>query len=237
MSYPNSVMFLPEGASSNRPPGFNGNHYYYWKNKMRLFLESQDTDIWEIVENGPYIPMTTFDDGTVTPKQKENWTTEDKRKVLLNSKSMYYLTCALGRSEYDKIANMETAKDIWDTLKTAHEGTDQVKESKIYMLVHKYELFKMDEQESIEEMFSRFTTITNDLNSLGKIYSNPDKVRKLLRSLPKAWRPKVTAITEAKNLATLQIEELLGSLKVHEQEIMEELHPKRNKFVALKASQ
>ena len=124
MSHPNSVMFLPEGASSNRPPGFNGDHYYYWKNQMRLFLESQDTDIWEIVENGPYVPTAVFDDGTEAPKQKENWTTEDKRKVLLNLKSMYYLTCALGRSEYDKIANLETAKQIWDTLKTAHEGTD-----------------------------------------------------------------------------------------------------------------
>ena len=83
MAKQNSVTFLPEGASSNRPPGFNGEHYYYWKNQMKLFLESQDTDIWDIVENGPFTPTIP---GPVPnsriPKPKADWTTEEKHKVL-----------------------------------------------------------------------------------------------------------------------------------------------------------
>ena len=54
-------------------------------------------------------------------------------------------------SEYDKVHGCETAKEMWDTLAMAHEGTSQVKESKISILVHQYELFKMKEDESIEE--------------------------------------------------------------------------------------
>ena len=87
-----------------------------------------------------------------------------------------------------------------------------MKESKINMLVHKYELFKMEHDESITEMFTHFTDIINNLKSLGKSYSNSDLVRKILRSLPRTWEAKVTAIQEAKDLNILPLEEILGSI-------------------------
>ncbi|KAL5540333.1 hypothetical protein UlMin_042895 [Ulmus minor] len=43
-----------------------------------------------------------------------------------------------------------------------------------------------------------------------------EKVRKILRSLPKQWEAKVTAIQEAKNLSILPLDELVGSLMTHE---------------------
>ncbi|GAV66027.1 zf-CCHC domain-containing protein/UBN2 domain-containing protein, partial [Cephalotus follicularis] len=58
--------------------------------------------------------------------------------------------------------------------------------------------------------------ITNSLKNLGKSYSNKELVRKILRCLPKSWTPKVTAIEEAKDLSTLPLEQLLGSLMTHE---------------------
>ncbi|GAV62914.1 DUF4219 domain-containing protein/UBN2 domain-containing protein, partial [Cephalotus follicularis] len=68
----------------------------------------------------------------------------------------------------------------------------------------------------ISDMFTRFTTIINSLKNLGKSYSNQELVRKILRCLPKSWTPKVTAIEEAKDLSTLPLEQLLGSLMTHE---------------------
>ena len=87
-----------------------------------------------------------------------------------------------------------SAKKIWDKLEVTHEGTNQVKESKINTLVHKYELFKMEHDESITEMFTHFTDIINGLKNLGKSYSSSNLVRKILRSLSKTWGAKVTAI-------------------------------------------
>ncbi|GAV67633.1 UBN2 domain-containing protein, partial [Cephalotus follicularis] len=55
-----------------------------------------------------------------------------------------------------------------------YEGTNQVKESKISMLVHEYELFIMHDNESISDMFTLFTTIINSLKNLGKSYSNQE---------------------------------------------------------------
>ncbi|GAV84509.1 LOW QUALITY PROTEIN: UBN2 domain-containing protein, partial [Cephalotus follicularis] len=119
-----------------------------------------------------------------------------------------------------------------------YEGTNQVKESKISMLVHEYELFFMHDNESISDMFTRFTTIINSLKNLGKSYSNQELVRKILRCLPKSWTPKVTAIEEAKDLSTLPLEQLLGSLMTHETTMKnhENVEVKKKKSIAFKAS-
>ncbi|GAV93023.1 UBN2 domain-containing protein, partial [Cephalotus follicularis] len=119
-----------------------------------------------------------------------------------------------------------------------YEGTNQVKESKISMLVHEYELFMMHDNESISDMFTRFTTIINSLKNLGKSYPNQELVRKILRCLPKSWTPKVTAIEEAKDLSTLPLEQLLGSLMTHETTMKnhENVEVKKKKSIAFKAS-
>ncbi|GAV83542.1 UBN2 domain-containing protein, partial [Cephalotus follicularis] len=109
---------------------------------------------------------------------------------------------------------------------------------KISMLVHEYELFFMHDNESINDMFTRFTTIINSLKNLGKSYSNQELVRKILRCLPKSWTPKVTAIEEAKDLSTLPLEQLIGSLMTHETTMKnhEHVEVKKNKSIAFKAS-
>ncbi|GAV74370.1 UBN2 domain-containing protein, partial [Cephalotus follicularis] len=66
-----------------------------------------------------------------------------------------------------------------------YEGTNQVKESKISMLVHEYELFMMHNDECISDMFTSFSTILNSLKNPGKAYSNQELVRKILRCLPR----------------------------------------------------
>ncbi|KAL6345510.1 hypothetical protein AAG906_017233 [Vitis piasezkii] len=65
-------------------------------------------------------------------------------------------------------------------------------------------------------MFSRFMVIVNELDALGKTYTEVEKVMKILRSLPKKWETKVTVIQEAKDLTKLSLEELIGSLMTYE---------------------
>ena len=99
------------------------------------------------------------------------------------------------------------------------------------MYVTYYELFKMKSIETIVEMYARFIDIINRLKSLGKSYSNDELVRKMLRSLPKSQEAKVTAIQEAKDLNTLPLENLLGSLMTYEMNAKryEENQPKGKK--------
>ncbi|GAV86987.1 UBN2 domain-containing protein, partial [Cephalotus follicularis] len=80
--------------------------------------------------------------------------------------------------------------------------------------------------------------IINSLKNLGKSYSNQELVRKILRCLPKCWTPKVTAIEEAKDISTLPLEQLLGSLMTHETTMKnhENVEVKKKKSIVLKAS-
>ena len=59
-------------------------------------------------------------------------------------------------------------------------------------------------------MYTRFMDIVSTLEALGKIFSNSEKVKKIIRSLPMEWRPKRTIIEEAKDLNTLPINNLIG---------------------------
>ena len=111
----------------------------------------------------------------------------------------------------------KTAKEIWDKLRVTHEGTTQVKESKIALLSNQYEMFKMLENESITLWFNRYTTIVNQFNQLGKVISEDELVKRLLRSLLKTWRSTVMAIREAKDLNKISLDEICGSFLTYEQ--------------------
>ena len=47
---------------------------------------------------------------------------------------MRFMTSTLCVSEFSKVHGIEVAKKIWDTLKKAHEGTDEVREGKVDLL-------------------------------------------------------------------------------------------------------
>ena len=92
----------------------------------------------------------------------------DTKDVQNNAKVIHTLYYALDVNEFNRIFVCEIAKKNWDKLKVTHKGTSQVKEWNISMLVHKYELFRMEVNETISKIFSRFTNIINGLKSLKK---------------------------------------------------------------------
>jgi len=126
-----------------------------------------------------------------------------------------------------------TAKAMFASLCANYEGSKKVREARTLMLVHQNELFKMKDDESIEEMYSRFQTLVSGLQILNKIYVASDHVSKILRSLPSRWRPKVTTIEKAKDLNTLSDEDLVISLNVHDMSLNERESSKKSKYIAL----
>ncbi|GJR19438.1 zf-CCHC domain-containing protein [Tanacetum coccineum] len=74
------------------------------------------------------------------------------------------------------------------------------------------------EEESIDNAFAKFNTIISSLKALDEGFSSKNCVRKFLRALHPKRRAKVTAIEESKNLTTLSLDELIGNLKVYEEE-------------------
>jgi plasmid maintenance system killer protein len=54
--------------------------------------------------------------------------------------------------------------------------------------------------------------LQNSFESLGEKISDEKLVRKILRSLPKRFDMKVTAIEDAQDISSLKVDELIGSL-------------------------
>ncbi|MQL71655.1 hypothetical protein Taro_003975 [Colocasia esculenta] len=149
------------------------------------------------------------------------------------------MCCALSKKEFNCISACMSAMEMWEKLRITYEGTDKVKETRIDILVTQYERFQVQPRESITQMYSRFTDITNGLAGLGKTYEMGDMVRKILSSLPASWTPKVTVIEEANDLKIMSLEKLIGSLMAHEinMERLGESSSRRKQSNALKAEE
>ncbi|XP_070005779.1 uncharacterized protein [Nicotiana sylvestris] len=66
----------------------------------------------------------------------------------------------------------------------------------------------LQEGETIQEMYIRFITLTNELKSIGRIIPEEEKVEKILtRVLPITWESKITVIQELKNISPLPLDD------------------------------
>ena len=138
---------------------------------------------------------------------------------------------AVSVEEFKRISNVEVAYTAWNILQTMHEGTKVIKINKLQQLTSKFESIRMSDNESFDEFYAKLNDIVNSAYNLGEIYDQPKIVRKILRSLTKNFRLKVTAITESKDVDSIPIDELIGSLQSYELDL-----PKtsKSKSIALK---
>ncbi|CAH9126268.1 unnamed protein product [Cuscuta epithymum] len=234
----NTVDRLEEGYSTVRPPMFNGQFYQFWKSRMENFIKADNYQVWNVIEGGDNVITKLNGEGKIVPKPKAEFTTNDYQKLEHNAQALKYLICGLGPAEHNRVLGCKTAKQMWDLLEVTHEGTSRVKKSKIDIFMRNYELFVMKPGESIKDMITRFTNIINELSALGREITVEDQVRKILRSLPQVWKPKTTAIEEAKDLSTMTLEDLTGSLLTYELGLQEEQdaeNARRERGIALKA--
>jgi len=210
MSTPQGML---EGQSITYPPYFKGQHYGWWKNRMKNYIQAEDYELWMLIKNRPLISKKVNEDGTKIRKKLEEFKSDDFEMMEKNAKAKKLLYFGLGPNEYTRISECESAKDIWEAFQVAHEGTNQVKQSRIELLMRKYELFEIGDRETVMDIYSRFTHIKNKLKSLGKSFTTEEFVRKILRFLPKSWEAKVTAIQEAKDMKAITLDELTGNLQ------------------------
>ncbi|XP_070008575.1 uncharacterized protein [Nicotiana sylvestris] len=228
-----------EGQSTYRPPRFNGQYYGWWKTRMHDFIMTEDLELWDVICDGPHVPMKKLGEtGPLVPKNRKEYSDIDRKALEKNFRAKKILVCGIGPDEYNRISACDSAKEIWEALQMAHEGTTQVKQSKIDMFTTEYELFRMKDDESIQDMHTRFTSIINELHSLGEVIPRNKLVRKVLSVLLGPWESKVNVITEAKDLQTLTMDELIGNLKTYEmkrQRDSERIEPKKEKNLVLKA--
>ncbi|XP_068465105.1 uncharacterized protein [Phaseolus vulgaris] len=142
--------------------------------------------------------------------------------------------------EFFRVSQCSSTKEMWEVLEVTHEGTDDVKRSRKHSLIQEYELFRMQSEESIADVQKQFTHIVNHLTGLGKVFDKEEFNIKVLKCLDRSWQPKVTTISESRDLSKMSTAALFGKLIEHELELKrlkeQETVEKRAKGIALKTT-
>ena len=134
----------------------------------------------------------------------------------VNARARNILLATIESTAHHQVSSCKTAKEIWEHLTVAHEGTSQVRDTQVGILVNDFELFTQKMGETIREMSGLFNALMNALKNMSKDYSTLEKNRKFLNALSSEWKIKVVAIEEAKNLSTTPLVEIVGSLITYE---------------------
>ena len=79
---------------------------------------------------------------------------------------------------------------------------------------------KMKENENLNDYFSRFMELINQMKSYGDSIDDDQIVEKVLISILVKFDPVVAVIENKKDLSTLSVQELMGALKSYEQRLV-----------------
>ncbi|CAL9006850.1 unnamed protein product [Prunus brigantina] len=201
-------------TSELRTPIFNGENYEFWSIRMKTILKSHG--LWDLVEKG-------FSISDSKKKESENISDEEVTEksamagiLMKDARALGLIQSAVSDQLFPRIVNEETSKGTWDILKLEFRGDKQVRNVKLQGLRREFEYTCMKDSESLSVYLVRLFDIINHMNSYGEELSRERIVQKLLFSLPKSYDSICSVIEHSKDLETLEVQEVVASLKSFE---------------------
>ncbi|XP_058181305.1 uncharacterized protein LOC131299741 [Rhododendron vialii] len=194
-------------------PRLGKDNYENWSIQMKVLLGYQD--LWDLVENGFEQPALKEDEERLTEGQKvllKQMRNKDK-------KALFQIYQAIDESSFEKISSATTSKEAWDILRNANRGIDKTIKMRLQVLRGEFESLEMKDNETITEYFTRTMVIVNQIRRYGGNLDNVCVVEKILRSLNGKFEYVVSAVEESKDTSTMTIDQLMATLKVHEQRL------------------
>ena len=76
-------------------------------------MRAYDYEMWDVVLDGPYVPMKTKTRSEALElKVRSEWTELEIKKVQVNYKAINTLHCALNPTKFNRISMYKIAKEI-----------------------------------------------------------------------------------------------------------------------------
>jgi gag-polypeptide of LTR copia-type len=128
-------------------------------------------DLWDIVENGFTINKNVNDKIDIVCLMK----------VKQNDQAVNVILASVHESIAPTFGEAINAHDMWISLIRKYEGNDMLKKTKEERLQSMFESFRIDEHESIEDMYTRFIILINEFIDIGDPLPTNKIVTKLIR--------------------------------------------------------
>jgi hypothetical protein len=185
-----------------KPPMLEGEDYSMWSDKMRHHLTSLHKSIWDIVEYGAQVPK----------KGDKDYDSEEVEQIQhFNSQATTILLTSLSQEEYNKVQGLKSTKEIWDMLKTAHEGDEVTKITNRETIEGELGPFMLHQGEEPQVMYNRLKTLVNQVRNLGSTkWDDHEMVKVILRSLVFLNPTQVQLIRGDPRYTLMSPEEVIG---------------------------
>ncbi|KAJ8900212.1 hypothetical protein K2173_024852 [Erythroxylum novogranatense] len=184
---------LREESVSLKYPLLTKSNYSAWAIKMKVYMKAQD--VWQAVKS----------EGPIDP-----------REDMMALAAIYQ---GISEETLLQLGEKETAKEAWDALKVMNLGAERVKELRAQALRWELESMKMEDSESVDEFTGKISTVVNKLRALGETVDEMYVVKKMLRSVSSKYLQIASTIEEFGDLSIKTNEEVIGSLKAHEERL------------------
>ncbi|XP_076941220.1 uncharacterized protein LOC143610704 [Bidens hawaiensis] len=142
--------------------------------------------------------------------------------VKKNNLAIALLFQSVPEDQVMQIGNLQTAKEMWDALKTRHLGADRIREARLQTLMGEFESLKMKDQGVIDDFANKLSEYASRAASLGSVIEETKLVKKFLNRLPKRFIHMVASIEHVVDLKTIGYDDVVGRLKAYEERIKDE---------------
>ncbi|XP_016570866.1 uncharacterized protein LOC107868721 [Capsicum annuum] len=113
--------------------------------------------------------------------------------------------------------SLQSAKEIWDYLKTEYEGDERIRGMKVMNLVREFELQRMKECETIKEYSDGLLNLANCIRLLGSTFNDSRIVKKILVTVLERFEATIKTLENTKDLSKITLAEHLSVFQAQEQ--------------------
>ena len=191
-----SVVGKDARPSSVKFPMLTSSNYTVWSMRMKIALKV--CKVWETIDPG----------------------NKDEEK---NNMAIAFLFQSIPEALILQVGDIDTAKGVWEAIKTRYVGAERVKEARLQTLMAEFDRLKMKDEDTIDTFVGKLSEISSKSASLGEMIEEPKLVKKFLKSLPrKKYIHIVASLEQVLDLNTTTFEDIIGRLKAYEERISED---------------
>ncbi|KAF5775382.1 putative RNA-directed DNA polymerase [Helianthus annuus] len=210
-SIQNLLISESETGSNNRPPKLNHmNDFPSWKNRFHTYVQGQSTDLWTCFINAF---NTNLETAASTSEGYANMLENDKKAYELEKKAFATLTQALNKDIYHQFSYCKTTKTLWDALVARGEGNAAARKSRHDLLKKEFESFQFLENETLNDMTTRFYHLISEMCAYGVVSTQQDMVNRFADALPPKWSSFIELLKHTGTLDTVNIYEFIQKLE------------------------